>query len=218
MISAPSSFTEPPAWVNREAYPFESRWLELASGGRMHYVDEGSGEVVLLVHGTPTWSFEWRHLIRSLAAGYRCVAPDHVGFGLSERPRDGAYTPEWHAGNLAEFVSRLGLRDVTLVVHDYGGRIRLPLALDRRHRAAPDRAEQLDVEPARRPRRGASRPHPGRAPRPIPVPARELLAPCDHAHGICGQEEAHARRARAVPRPVQRRMVPWRGALAAGAR
>jgi haloalkane dehalogenase len=116
--------------VNREAYPFESRWLELASGARMHYVDEGSGEAVLLVHGTPTWSFEWRHLIRSVAAGYRCVAPDHVGFGLSERPRDGAYTPEWHAGNLAEFVSRLGLRDMTLVVHDYGGPIGLPLALD----------------------------------------------------------------------------------------
>src|SRR5688500_14147607 len=119
-----------PAWLDKQAYPFRSHWLALPNGARMHYVDEGSGDTVLFVHGTPTWSFEWRHLIRALSPHFRCVAPDHLGFGLSERPRDGEYTPEWHARNLADFVHRMGLRDFTLVVHDYGGPIGLPLALD----------------------------------------------------------------------------------------
>jgi haloalkane dehalogenase len=118
------------AWVDREAYPFEDRWLTLRSGARMHYVDEGTGEPLLFVHGTPTWSFEWRHLIRGLRSRFRCIAPDHLGFGLSDRPSGGSYSPEWHAANLAEFVERLDLRDFTLVVHDYGGPIGLPLALD----------------------------------------------------------------------------------------
>ncbi len=73
--------------VDRSAYPFTSRWIDL-SAGRMHYIDEGTGEPLLFVHGTPTWSFEWRHLIRALAPAHRCIAPDHIGFGLSDRPRD----------------------------------------------------------------------------------------------------------------------------------
>ena len=116
--------------VDRSAYPFADRWLDLPAG-RMHYVDEGpgGGETLLFVHGTPTWSFEWRHLIRALSPAYRCVAPDHLGFGLSERPAGFAYTPEAHAENLSVFVRALDLRDITLVVHDFGGPIGLPLAL-----------------------------------------------------------------------------------------
>lgn len=95
----------------------------------MHYVDEGAGDAVLFVHGTPTWSFEWRHLIRALASGWRCVAPDLVGFGLSDRPAAFPYTPEAHAAALAEFVERLSLGSLTLVVHDFGGPIALPIAL-----------------------------------------------------------------------------------------
>ena len=102
------------------------------SEGRMHYVDEGAGDAILFVHGTPTWSYEWRHVIGRLSGGYRCVAPDHLGFGLSERPRAFPYTPEAHAAVLASFVAKLGLRDYTLVVHDFGGPIGLPLALDAR--------------------------------------------------------------------------------------
>jgi haloalkane dehalogenase len=132
--TTPPTSTEAPAWVDREEYPFRSRWLRLPSGERMHYVDEGTGETLLFVHGTPTWSFEWRHVIRALSATHRCVAPDHLGFGLSDRPRDGAYTPEWHATNLAAFVDAVGLESFTLVVHDYGGPIGLPLALDRPER------------------------------------------------------------------------------------
>ena len=118
-----------PAWVDREAYPFRSRFIELASGRRVHYIDEGEGDVVLFVHGTPTWSFEWRHVIRALARTHRCVAMDNLGFGLSDRPRDFDYCPESHARMLRAFVERLGLNDVTLVVHDFGGPIGLPLAL-----------------------------------------------------------------------------------------
>ena len=100
----------------------------------MHYVDEGQGEPLLFVHGTPTWSFEWRHLIRAFAPAFRCMAPDHLGFGLSERPRDFSYTPDAHAESLAAFVERLDPAPFTLVVHDYGGPIGLPLCLRRPHR------------------------------------------------------------------------------------
>jgi haloalkane dehalogenase len=120
---------DPPAWLDRAAYPFRSRFLELAKG-RIHYVDEGAGDPLLFVHGTPTWSFEYRHAIRALSRRWRCVALDHLGFGLSERPAGFPYTPEAHAANLAEFVDRLDLRDPVLIVHDYGGPIGLPLALE----------------------------------------------------------------------------------------
>lgn len=97
---------------------------------RLHHLDEGQGEPILFVHGTPTSSHDWRHLVRELSATHRCVAPDLVGFGASPRPSDFAYTPEAHAGALADFVAEKGLRDLTLVVHDFGGPIALPLALD----------------------------------------------------------------------------------------
>ena len=81
------------SWVDREAYPFRSRWLALPEG-RLHYVDEGTGgeahDPIVLVHGTPTWSFEYRHLIAGLRPSRRVIALDHLGFGLSERPADAA--------------------------------------------------------------------------------------------------------------------------------
>jgi haloalkane dehalogenase len=115
--------------VDRQAYPFRSRSLELPDG-RIHYIDEGAGEPILFVHGTPTWSFEFRHLVLGLRGRFRCIAPDHLGFGLSERPAAAAYTPEAHAERLRAFVDRLGLARFSLVVHDFGGPIALPLALD----------------------------------------------------------------------------------------
>jgi haloalkane dehalogenase len=126
-----------PDWVDRHAYPFTAHFLQLPEG-RLHYVDEGTGPPVLFVHGTPTWSFEYRHLIRALSATHRCIAPDHLGFGLSQRPPGFDYTPEAHARVLAAFVDQLGLDRFTLVVHDFGGPIGLPLALD-------GRAERLVV-------------------------------------------------------------------------
>jgi haloalkane dehalogenase len=123
--------------VNRRSYPFVDRWFDLPDG-RMHYVDEGHGDPVVFVHGTPTWSFEWRHLIRVLHRTYRCIAPDHLGFGLSDRPPGAPYTPEAHATNFAAFVEHLGLDRFTLVVHDFGGPIALPVCL-----ASPGRVRRL---------------------------------------------------------------------------
>jgi haloalkane dehalogenase len=125
--------------IDRAEYPFTSRWLATPHG-RMHYVDEGAGEPILFVHGTPTWSFEWRHVIRALAPRWRCIAPDHLGFGLSDRPSDVPYTPQAHAANLGRFVDALDLDELTLVVHDYGGPIGLPLAVER-----PERVKRLVI-------------------------------------------------------------------------
>ena len=118
-----------PAWVDRREYPFEPRALDV-EGGRLSYVDEGEGAPIVMVHGTPTWSFLYRHLIRDLSPRYRCVAPDHLGFGLSDRPPGWSYRPEDQARNLARLIETLGLKDLTLVVHDYGGPIGLAYALD----------------------------------------------------------------------------------------
>ena len=95
----------------------------------MHYLDAGSGPPLLFVHGTPTHSYEFRHLMAALSDTHRCVAPDHFGFGKSDRPASFAYTPEAHAEALREFVGQLHLDRFTLVVHDFGGPIGLPLAL-----------------------------------------------------------------------------------------
>jgi haloalkane dehalogenase len=118
-----------PAWVDRREYPFEPRTLDV-DGARMSYLDEGEGAPIVMVHGTPTWSFLYRHLIRELRSRYRCVAPDHLGFGLSDRPRGWSYRPEDQAGNLARLIERLALEDLTLVVHDCGGPIGLAYALE----------------------------------------------------------------------------------------
>jgi haloalkane dehalogenase len=120
--------TEHP-WLLRAEYTFESRYLAV-DGGSMHYVDEGNGRPVVFVHGTPTWSFMYRKLIRRLSPHVRCVAPDNLGFGLSARPRGWGGRPEDHARNLHALIEQLGLRDLTLVVHDFGGPIGLAYALD----------------------------------------------------------------------------------------
>lgn len=97
--------------------------------GRLHYVDEGSGAAVVMVHGNPTWSFLYRRLIRQLAPRYRCLAPDHIGFGLSAKPAGWTYRPEDHARNLAALIEALDLKGVTLVVQDWGGPIGLSYAI-----------------------------------------------------------------------------------------
>lgn len=123
------SHTAPP-WLDRSEYPFAPHHVETADG-RIHYVDEGEGPPVVLVHGTPTWSFLWRRLIADLSETHRVVAPDHLGFGLSDKPPSAPYGPEAHARRLAALVDGLGLRDVALVVHDFGGPIGLSYALER---------------------------------------------------------------------------------------
>lgn len=126
-------------WINRKEYPFRNHFLALPAG-RMHYVDEGQGEVIVMVHGTPTWSFLYRHMIKALAPSYRVISPDHLGFGLSEKPVDWTYLPSDHADNLAELIAELGLRDITLVVHDFGGPIGLSYAINH-----PDQVKRLVI-------------------------------------------------------------------------
>jgi haloalkane dehalogenase len=126
-----------PAWLDRVEYPFTSRWLELPSG-RLHYIDEGQGRPVVMVHGTPDWSFLWRHLVKALSPRYRCVALDNLGFGLSDRPPGSWYLPENQAANLKTLIERLGLRDITLVLHDFGGPFGLSYAVEK-----PDNVRSL---------------------------------------------------------------------------
>lgn len=98
-------------------------------GQRYHYVDEGAGSPILMVHGNPTWSFYWRNMILGLRDRWRTLAVDHVGCGLSDKPAHYPYCLEQHTENLAAFVERLDLRDVTLMAHDWGGAIGLGAAL-----------------------------------------------------------------------------------------
>jgi haloalkane dehalogenase len=94
-------------------------------GQRLHYIEEGAGEPLLFVHGNPTWSFYWRDLILGLRDRYRCVAVDHIGCGLSDKPQRYEYTLQRRISDLVEVVQRLDLRGATLVAHDWGGAIGL---------------------------------------------------------------------------------------------
>lgn len=114
-------------------YEFSSRYVKV-SDGTLHYVDEGSGPVLLFVHGNPTWSFLYRHVIRGLKHRFRCIALDHLGFGLSEKPEAADYTPLAHSNRLGEFIDALGLNRVTLVVQDWGGPIGLYWAVSNKER------------------------------------------------------------------------------------
>jgi len=109
---------------------FDGTWpyapnFSTASGFRQHYVDEGprDGEVVLCLHGEPTWGYLYRHMIGPLAADYRVVVPDHMGFGKTETPQDREYTLRTHVENLERFVEDLDLKDITVVCQDWGGPI-----------------------------------------------------------------------------------------------
>ena len=121
------------SWLDTALYPFATKRFATAHGS-MSYVDEGSGPAVLFVHGTPSWSFEWRTVIAAVSREHRCIAPDHLGFGLSDKPADAPLAPEDHALRLRALVEALDLSDFTLVVHDFGGPIGLPLALELAHR------------------------------------------------------------------------------------
>ena len=130
-----------PDWVSNDLYPFESRFFDAPPNHRMHFVDEGAGEPLVFVHGNPAWSFEFRHLVEGLRSEFRCIAPDHVGFGLSSRSdRREDHHPESHAHRFAAFVDHLDLRDVTLFMTDWGGPIGLDFA-----RRQPDRVKRLVV-------------------------------------------------------------------------
>ena len=109
-------------------YPFTSLYFDL-NPYKLHYLDEGEGEVLLFLHGNPTWSFYYRSLIQNFQGRYRCVAPDHIGCGFSDKPQDYSYTLTTHIDNLEKLVGFLGLKNITLMVHDWGGAIGMGLAV-----------------------------------------------------------------------------------------
>lgn len=110
-----------------DEYPFESHFLDL-DGHRYHYVDEGTGEPLLMVHGNPTWSFAWRKLISGLRNQSRVLAVDHIGCGFSDKPQDYRYDLRQHIDNLCRFVEHHDLKNVTLFAHDWGGAIGMGVA------------------------------------------------------------------------------------------
>ena len=118
-------------------YPFQSRYLFLDSL-QYHYLDEGQGDTLLMLHGNPTWSFYYRSLVAGLKDRFRCVVPDHIGCGLSDKPQEYNYTLVQHINNLEKLVDHLDLTNMTLVMHDWGGAIGMGYAL-----AHPDRVKRL---------------------------------------------------------------------------
>jgi haloalkane dehalogenase len=127
------------SWLDRREYPFASHSFDLPRG-RMHYVDEGQGAPIVMVHGTPSWSFLYRYLIKGLSQDYRCIAVDHLGFGLSDKPPEWDYPLQEQAANLRALIEHLGLRDITLMVHDFGGPLGLSYAI-----AQPDNVRGIVI-------------------------------------------------------------------------
>ncbi len=127
----------PEPW--RALYPFESRFHQ-TGGQRMHYLDEGSGDPLVMVHGNPSWSFYYRKLVAAFSETGRVIAPDHIGCGLSDKPQDYAYTLAQHVDNLGSLLDQLELERINLVLHDWGGAIGMGFAV--RH---PERISRIVV-------------------------------------------------------------------------
>ncbi|MBK8343705.1 MAG: alpha/beta fold hydrolase [Bacteroidetes bacterium] len=114
-------------WLNTKEYPFAHNYITV-DGAQLHYIDEGQGEVLLFVHGTPSWSFEFRNVIKHLSKKYRCIALDHIGFGLSDKPAGYDYSIQNHTATLLKLINNLQLNQFTMLVHDFGGIIGLAAA------------------------------------------------------------------------------------------
>jgi len=118
-------------------YPFKNHFLTI-HGHRLHYLDEGKGPVIVMVHGNPSWSFYYRRLAALLSSTHRVIVPDHLGCGLSDKPQDFSYTLANHIDNLCRLLDHLGIVDYSLVVHDWGGPIGLGCAIQH-----PERIEKM---------------------------------------------------------------------------
>jgi haloalkane dehalogenase len=127
----------------RSLYPWAPHYLDVGRGVKLHYLDEGQGEPLVMVHGNPTWSFYWRHLVTAFSGTHRVIVPDHVGCGLSDKPGDDRYeyVLDRRVADLEALLDSLGLKDnLTLVLHDWGGMIGLAFAT--KH---PERVKRLVV-------------------------------------------------------------------------
>jgi haloalkane dehalogenase len=123
----------------RSLYPFESHEIRL-NGLRYHYLDEGAGPAMLLVHGNPTWSFMWREIVLALRGKYRLIVPDHIGCGLSDKPLPAQYSYRLaqRVDDMGRLIEHLDLQHITLVAHDWGGAIGMGAAV-----AAPKRFDRF---------------------------------------------------------------------------
>ena len=110
-------------------YDFTSNYVHI-DGHRLHYLDEGTGPVIVMVHGNPTWSYFYRRLINRLREDFRVIAVDHMGCGRSDKPRKYPYTLQQHISNLQFLLARLEISRYSLVVHDWGGAIGFGCAVD----------------------------------------------------------------------------------------
>ena len=136
-MATEQSVGERPAWVDDELFPFESHFVEL-DGNVVHYVDEGTGPILLMLHGNPVWSFVYREVITALRDRFRCIALDFPGFGLSTGALGYQYLAQDRADLLVSFLDRLDLSNLTLVGHNWGGPWGLYAAQQR-----PDKFERL---------------------------------------------------------------------------
>jgi haloalkane dehalogenase len=117
--------------VAQAEYPFADHWLAF-DDSYLHYVDEGFGPTVLLLHGNPTWSYLYRNIIRSLQGECRLIAPDYFGFGYSIAPNGFSFSPAQQAEAIARLIHQLDLKDIVLVVQDWGGPIGMHYAVGHR--------------------------------------------------------------------------------------
>ncbi len=107
--------------VDQSLYPFKSNFIQVKKGVTIHYVDEGTGPVILMLHGNPTWSFLYRKMIAELKGDFRVIAPDYPGFGLSPTPPNYDFLPSTHSDLVDAFIDQLELKDIILVMQDWGG-------------------------------------------------------------------------------------------------
>src|SRR5258708_2732143 len=115
--------TSIPPWL-KALYPFEPKSFRTPHGAQMSYVDEGRGTAaVLMLHGNPTWSFYYRNMVKAVSGRFRCIVPDHIGMGLSEKPQDYSYRLLTRIADIEALVQHLGLTRIHLIVHDWGGAI-----------------------------------------------------------------------------------------------
>lgn len=134
-MSSPDNMPSAPAALPADLmrlYPFAAHYHSLPDGQRMHYIDEGRGPVIVMLHGNPSWSFLYRDFVKKLSGSFRCIVPDHIGCGLSDKPQDYRYTLGQHIRNVESLLDSLGVGDFNLVAHDWGGAIGCGLAA-RRH-------------------------------------------------------------------------------------
>ena len=129
----------------KEAYPFKSHFCDLSYGNgqsaKLHYLDEGTGPVILMLHGNPTWSFYFRNCVHYFKArGFRCIVPDHMGCGLSDKPQDYTYTLERRIEDVQQLLKHTNVERYNLIVHDWGGAIGMGVAVQN-----PERVDKIAI-------------------------------------------------------------------------